>query len=218
MVLESSLQSKIKALKMVAEFIPGIKILRRMPSENLFMCNTGLTRFGWTADTFRSLSDQEFSSTVFDDKGPDTFLVGKTNDGETPISRRSVFVKYNKVTESYNLVVYCLALAEECNQQLAFIQIISITWESDVSNKLCRTLGETAFMRENSSKLSRLSKRNKEVLSLMANAYTAKEIGDQLCIEANTVNSHKKRIKQLLDIQHNADILKYGLSFDLITM
>ena len=73
MVLESSLQSKIKALEMVAEFIPGIKILRRMPSENLFMCNTGLTRFGWTADTFRSLSDQEFSSTVFDDKGPDTF-------------------------------------------------------------------------------------------------------------------------------------------------
>lgn len=73
-----------------------------------------------------------------------------------------------------------------------------------------------SFRKENDIKFSQLTDRNKQVLSLMVRCLKAEEIGDKLFIGVNTVNSHKKRIKEIIETNESWDILQYGLAYDLI--
>lgn len=75
---------------------------------------------------------------------------------------------------------------------------------------------ELRNIEENDLKFSKLTDRNKQVLSLMARCLKAEEIGNKLFIGMNTVNSHKKRIKEILETNESWDILQYGLAYDLI--
>ena len=75
---------------------------------------------------------------------------------------------------------------------------------------------ELRNIEENDLKFSQLTERNRQVLSLMARCLKAEEIGGKLFIGVNTVNSHKKRIKEILETNESWDILQYGLAYDLI--
>lgn len=61
-----------------------------------------------------------------------------------------------------------------------------------------------------------LSKREQEVLTLIADEYTAVEIADQLFISQHTVNSHKKNLLSKLGVKNTAGLIKYALLNGLI--
>jgi DNA-binding NarL/FixJ family response regulator len=66
------------------------------------------------------------------------------------------------------------------------------------------------------SKRDRLSKdplttREREILQLIADGKTSKEIAQLLFISIHTVHNHRKNINQKLDIRKNADLVKYAL-------
>jgi len=56
-----------------------------------------------------------------------------------------------------------------------------------------------------------LSRREHEVLLDVAYGYTNKEIGDRLRISVKTVESHKARIREKLDLATRAEIVRYAL-------
>jgi DNA-binding NarL/FixJ family response regulator len=56
-----------------------------------------------------------------------------------------------------------------------------------------------------------LSERETEVLRLTAWGYTNKEIADRLGISVKTVETHKARFMQKLDLQSRVDIVRYAL-------
>ena len=115
------------------------------------------------------------------------------------------------------MIIHNILPDENKVPQLSMIQIIPFNFEPWAAIKIERIIGEMMFMKENMERYERLSARNKEVLSLMARFYKADEIGSELCIEVNTVNTHKKKIKEVLSVEDNFDILKYGLAYDLVT-
>jgi DNA-binding NarL/FixJ family response regulator len=56
-----------------------------------------------------------------------------------------------------------------------------------------------------------LTTREKEVLKLIAEGKTSKEIGDLLFISFRTVNRHRSTIMQKLRINKNTDLVKYAI-------
>ena len=56
-----------------------------------------------------------------------------------------------------------------------------------------------------------LTNREREVLKLVGDGKTSKEIAAMLCISPFTVNNHRKNIKRKLHISKNADLIKYAL-------
>ncbi|CAB5156594.1 hypothetical protein D3OALGA1CA_4768 [Olavius algarvensis associated proteobacterium Delta 3] len=56
-----------------------------------------------------------------------------------------------------------------------------------------------------------LTTREREVLKLVGEGKTSKEIARMLFISPNTVNNHRKNIKKKLKIRKNADLIKYTL-------
>ncbi len=56
----------------------------------------------------------------------------------------------------------------------------------------------------------RLSEREKQVLHLFVNGYKSSEIGSILYMSANTVETHKKRIKEKLNLTRKAELTAYA--------
>ena len=60
-----------------------------------------------------------------------------------------------------------------------------------------------------------LSEREKQVLHLYVNGYKSSEIGGILYMSVNTVETHKKRIKEKLNLTRKADLLTYAMEHGL---
>jgi len=56
-----------------------------------------------------------------------------------------------------------------------------------------------------------LTTREKEVLQLLAEGFTSKEIATRLSLALNTVHVHKKNIMQKLDLHKQADLVRFAI-------
>jgi DNA-binding CsgD family transcriptional regulator len=61
-----------------------------------------------------------------------------------------------------------------------------------------------------------LTRREGEVLALLALGHTNKEVAAELCLSVRTVESHRARIQQKLDLSGRAELLRYALERDLV--
>lgn len=67
-------------------------------------------------------------------------------------------------------------------------------------------------------KTSLLTKREKEVLALVASGKSNKEVADELFISIRTVETHKTNIQDKLGIRNNAELVKYAIKKGLIVL
>lgn len=64
--------------------------------------------------------------------------------------------------------------------------------------------------------LDRLSKREQEVLRLLALGHTHKEIASQLGVSAKTVETYRARVAEKLELKSRADLVRYALTSGLL--
>lgn len=70
----------------------------------------------------------------------------------------------------------------------------------------------------NNSKLGSLTKREREILKLIAEGMSYKEIGNELFISVRTVETHKNNILQKLELKSTIDLVKFAIKNDLIDL
>ncbi|HJT21544.1 MAG TPA: response regulator transcription factor [Nitrospira sp.] len=63
-----------------------------------------------------------------------------------------------------------------------------------------------------------LTSRQREILQLVAEGFSAKEIGSQLKVSHRTVEFHKAKIMELLDLHTTADLVTYAVSHGLVSV
>jgi DNA-binding NarL/FixJ family response regulator len=66
------------------------------------------------------------------------------------------------------------------------------------------------------ARFGRLTERERTVMQLVAEGYTAPEIGEQLHISPKTVDTYKQRINDKLGFAHRADYVKLALKLGLL--
>lgn len=94
--------------------------------------------------------------------------------------------------------------------------------ESYLSPSISRTvideyIRQTQKMSEGEKGFSEiLTQREREVLQLIAEGRTTKEIADELCISIKTVETHKSHLKEKLTIPHTAGLIQYAIRKGLI--
>jgi len=82
--------------------------------------------------------------------------------------------------------------------------------------KICKLCEDNSFMVMNYLKFTRLSKREKEIISLIARGLSSYEISDRLFISIHTVNNHRKNILSKLEIRSITQLIKFAEAFDLV--
>ena len=69
-----------------------------------------------------------------------------------------------------------------------------------------------------SEKARELTSRQREVIQLLAEGRSMKEIADILTISLRTVAAHKYRVMEMLDIRTNADLYRYAVRHRIIAV
>jgi DNA-binding CsgD family transcriptional regulator len=86
----------------------------------------------------------------------------------------------------------------------------------EINQKVGELLDKHNFRDKKQVNFSLLTQRETEVLAKLALGHTNKELADQLCINIDTVKSHRKRIKSKLEASSTVDFIKYAKAFDLV--
>ena len=211
------LNQRIERFQELEQWIPGIKIIQRVaPEENLYICQRGKKRFQLSQTFFKHLTKEEFRKLIFDKDCPHTCLIGNSiEEGQ----KRELYIRYNAPNAPSEAELVSIQLIEDESTKLPYLRVIQLLPSSLVNwvpAKTARIVKEMAFFAENRKKFQQLTGRNREVLELMVKGMSAEEIGERLFIGVNTVNTHKRRVREILEVKNNYELLQYGLSFDLI--
>jgi DNA-binding NarL/FixJ family response regulator len=71
-------------------------------------------------------------------------------------------------------------------------------------------------MQAERERFDRLTERERDVLRLTAQGYSAPEIGERLFISPKTVDTYKQRIGEKLGLTHRSDYVKFALNLGLL--
>ncbi|HXA28202.1 MAG TPA: response regulator transcription factor [Candidatus Angelobacter sp.] len=66
------------------------------------------------------------------------------------------------------------------------------------------------------SAAKRLSAREQEILKLIAEGHSSREIAEMLDLSVKTVHNHRTRLMTKLDIHRNADLVKYAIRLGMV--
>jgi DNA-binding CsgD family transcriptional regulator len=71
-------------------------------------------------------------------------------------------------------------------------------------------------MKNNFQIFSDLTRREKEIISLLAQGYDNPTIADKLFISRYTVEQHRKNIRSKTGFKRLAEIIRFAITFDLV--
>jgi len=81
---------------------------------------------------------------------------------------------------------------------------------------LARGLARRDGNAEERTRFEKLTDREQAVLKMVAEGFTAPEIGEQLTISPKTVDTYKQRIGEKLGLSHRSDYVKFALKLGLL--
>jgi len=82
---------------------------------------------------------------------------------------------------------------------------------------LARGVAQGTKVADDRARYEKLTARERDVLRLVAEGYSAPEIGERLFISPKTVDTYKQRINEKLGVAHRADYVKLALKLGLIS-
>ena len=85
-----------------------------------------------------------------------------------------------------------------------------------LSEKLGQVNALKKFKSDRAEQFEKLTPREVEILTLLAEGRNNPEVASDLDISRRTVENHRKNINRKLRIEHFRDIIKYALAFGLI--
>ncbi|WP_160366791.1 response regulator transcription factor [Sphingobacteruim zhuxiongii] len=111
-----------------------------------------------------------------------------------------------------------LVQTSESSKSSNQLMIIStqVEGEGHMIDKVNKVLDDYDFVKQNYRKYASLTKREKEIITFIANGCSSKEIADHIYISVHTVNTHRKNILNKLESKTFAAFLKFAIAFDLI--
>lgn len=109
---------------------------------------------------------------------------------------------------SLSVLIHCSEISLEKLEKTGDIQPQAILVHPVTEPQLIATLHLIRLSRPVAAEqhLKVLSIREREVLQLVLKGFTSKEIGQQLYVSMNTVNTHKRRIKEKLGVRRFVEL------------
>ncbi|WP_373056204.1 response regulator transcription factor [Zunongwangia sp. H14] len=216
------LQKKIKDFALQAELLPSVAIVQQIePFVSLYMTSRGLEELGISQEELQEIGSG-YLERFFNLEDSEDYLnklkeLLKTNDPQETFT----FFQQVKFKERKDWVWHIGATRiffwDEAGKPSHLLTIaIPIDKMKHIPNKAERLLAEKNFFHHNLTKFLSLGKREKEVLQWVASGYSSPQIAEKLFISVQTVNTHRKIIKQKLGISSNYEFTLYAYAYDLI--
>lgn len=217
-----TIEEKIEHFAPVAESLPGVVVIHEIEDfAPLFMSSNGLELLGLTLEELQEIGADYQKRFLNEDFMEDylTFLrkmIKVKNEGESYNFFHQVQLRKNEEYVWYVSSIKVFHKDPQGNPTHTVTIAFPLGDFEHVPQKAERMLDESLFLKRNRKKFQSLGSRGKEVLRLVAMGKTSAEIAEELNVSPDTVNSHKKVVKQKLGISSTYQFTKYARSFDLI--
>lgn len=216
------LQKRIKEFASYAEMMPGVVIIHQLhPFTPCYVTNNGLELMGINLEELKEIGT-DYHKRFFNNEEMENFVSKLKNLIESR-DENETFTFFQQVKfKEQNDWVWHVASArifyknKEGNPTHTVTVAIPIDQLKHIPHKAQRLLEENEFYRINHQKFLALGSRAKEVLRLVAIGKSSSDIANELYISKETVNTHRKLIKQKLSITSSYDFTLYAHAFDLI--
>lgn len=91
-----------------------------------------------------------------------------------------------------------------------------VTGMDALVTRVNKALDQGSYIRDNYRKFAALTTREKEIITLLANGKSTKDIADQLFISPHTVSTHRKNLINKIECRSFAELLRFAIVFDLV--
>jgi DNA-binding CsgD family transcriptional regulator len=220
--LEQKIKAEIDKIHAIAHLLPGVTIIHRMPNFILeYMSPSGLNQLGINLAEFRSYTPSEYIANYFSPEDAETYvpkikLMIERNNDEDITFFQQVKINGNPDWVWHLSTMKILMRDDEGLPLLTINMAFKVDPIQHITVKVERMLQENTFLRKNYQLFSNLTKREREILRLLALGKSSSEIADQLFIAVGTVETHRKKIKHKLKVNSFFDLSQYAMAFDLI--
>lgn len=217
-----TIEEKIEQFAPVAEKLPGVVVVHKLAGfAPVYMSSMGLDLLGMTLEELKEVGE-DYSKRFLNEDFMDDYLaflrkmMKEKRDDHTYNFFHQVQLKEGEDYVWYNSTIKAFFKDEQGTPTHSVTIAFPLGDLQHIPQKAERMLDESFFLKRNRQKFHSLSRRGKEILRLVALGKTSAEIAEELHLSSETVNSHRKIIKQKLGITSNYQFTKYARSFDLI--
>jgi len=220
--LQKRIKEKIAKIAAVADDFPGVIIIYNIPEQkNSFMSPRGLQKLGITLEELQNMSMERYFDQFFNPEDVKNYVPKIMALVEENTDQNISFFQQVRISENHDWTwhmssIKILMRNKEGRPLLLITMSYSIDPLSHVTPKVSRMLEENTFLRENHKAYSSLTKREVEILRMMALGENSMEMSEKLNISEKTVTTHRKNIRAKLKVQSNYDITRFAHAFDLI--
>jgi len=203
---KSSLLSMIKILLIEDEFIIAKDIKTQLNKNNFAEIDVA-NNFGTAISLYsRSSYDLVISDiNLNSDKDGIDIITEFSKINKAPVVYLTAYSDSDIIKRAEKTMPFAYILKPYNNNQLkATINLALLNFKKDVD-----LIPEN---QENTSKLTLLTSREKEILIILSTGKISKEIADLLNISINTVEQHKKNIKKKLNLKTVGELINFTMS------
>lgn len=185
-------------------------------AKNIWMNNTASDIIGLTIEQAYELGPRLWEETQFQYDQP---IANQSIDFHK-MKKGDVFSGlFREITKEKNIVWYhgnCKVLTEKKGNPWQFLNIaISIQDEKHTQLQLLE-LQKEIFRIKNQLRISSLTKREKQIMKMISDGHTDKQIADNLCISYNTVRTHRKNILFKLGKHKTAELAIFSKDIGIV--
>lgn len=216
--ISNSLSSGKLTLEDVGDFLPGSVMLQDIKSlTNLYMNSYGCERLHYSSDELRMMGADYFKRFFPQEEIAiiKKQLVAYLNRDDP----KNVFSFYQRVKTGKKASLewyFTTSRIYDINNQIMIHMAIPAVNIGLALNRCHYLADHNDYCILHFNKFKALSKREKEIVVLIAEGRSSTYISDLLYISIHTVNNHRKNIIRKLDVHTLAELVRFAVSYGLI--
>jgi DNA-binding CsgD family transcriptional regulator len=221
-LIKKKVLEQLHAVQLFETYIPAVVTIHDANDVSLlYMSHLGTENLGVSLDDI-TLSFHEYHARFFNledanDYVPKVTGLLKRNNTNEIVTYFQQVRRSPKHPWSWHLSATKIWMRNQENQPLFFITIsLPIDAKSHVNRKVERLLRENEYLREHHHLYNILTRREREIVQYLAQGHATKTISQKTFLSEQTINTHKRNIRNKLGIHSAAELVKFAQAFDLI--
>lgn len=222
MSIEEHTEDMLERIRKAEDSIPAIIIINDITNGSVrYMSKRGHENLGVSLDDLQRMGteyhDRFFNPEDAKDYVPKILgLLERNNDDEILSFFQQVRRSPEHNWEWYLTSVKIFQRNEQGKPVSTICTAIPVDAQHHIAKKAQRLLEENNFLRANLHVFNTLTKREKEILGLMAKGLSSAIMANQLSISEKTAATHRKNIKRKLSAETTYDITRFAHAFNVI--
>ena len=219
--LQEKIRAKVASIAAVADSLPGVIIIHTTQLGMVYMSPLGLKQLGVELSDLQGMNSEKYHEKFFNaddakDYVPKLLNLMERNSDESVQFFQQVRINGNEHW-TWHISSMKILMRDDAGKPVLLITFACpVDPMSHVTTKVSRLLEENEFLRTHYHQFSKLGKREKDVLKLLALGKSSAKIAEELFISVATVETHRKNIKNKLNANSSFDLSLYARAFDLI--